>query len=212
MKFRSRGDAGHQLGQHLLEYTVKPDLTVGLPRGGVVVAAEVARVLQCPLDVLVVRKIGHPWHREFAVGALAEKEVMILDEGTLNSDLLAGEKVRTIIREESERLLACERKFHSEVQSDFNRKRILLIDDGLATGATAQAAVLSARKQGAQAVIVAAPVASTEAVERLKQVADAVIALFVDPGFEAVGQYYDEFPQISDAEVISLLATTRIVG
>ncbi len=212
MKFASRGDAGHQLGQHLLDRAVKVDLAVGLPRGGVVVAAEVARVLQCPLEVLVVRKIGHPWHREFAVGAMAEQDIVILDEGSLNPDLLTREKVGAIIREETERLRAYQRKFHFDLKSDFGGKHVLLIDDGLATGATAQAAVLSARKQGAQGVTVATPVASVDAVVRLQRVADTVIALIVDASFQAVGQYYEEFLQTSDEEVMALLATSRIAG
>src|SRR5262252_6275853 len=112
MKFASREDAGQQLGQHLIERGVKVDVVGGLPRGGVVVAAEIARVLQCPLEVLVVRKIGHPWHREFAVGAMAEKGVVILDERTVASDLLTCERIQAIIREEGDRMQAYERKFH----------------------------------------------------------------------------------------------------
>jgi predicted phosphoribosyltransferase len=211
MKFASRGDAGYQLGQHLLDRAVKVDLVVGLPRGGVVVAADVARVLQCPLDTLVVRKIGHPWHREFAIGAMAEKGVVILDEQTFSSDPLTRERVCAVVREETERLQTYERKFHFEFRLNFDDRRVLLIDDGLATGATAQAAVLSARKQGAQEVIVAAPVASDDAVARLKRAADAVYTLFVDACFQSVGQYYDEFQQTNDEEVIALLATSRMV-
>jgi predicted phosphoribosyltransferase len=188
---------------------MKVDVVAGLPRGGVVVAAEVARVLQCPLEVLVVRKIGHPWHREFAVGALAERDVVTLDEESFDTDLVTRDKLRAIIREESERLHSYERKFHFDLHNGLGDKRVLLVDDGLATGASAEAAVLSARKQGAQGVIMAAPVASVDAMVRLRRAADAVVTLFVDADFESVGRYYDEFLQTSDEEVMMLLAASR---
>ena len=181
------------------------DLVLGLPRGGVVVAAEVARLLQCPLDVLVVRKIGHPWHREFAVGALAEPDVVIFDEASL-SEIPAG----TFAIGQSGGGRNCPVAGILPAVSPFQcagvrDKIVLLVDDGLATGATAEAAVLSARQQSARRIIVAAPVASTNAVERLRRVADDVLALVVDPDFAAVGQYYDEFSQTSDEEVLALL-------
>jgi len=205
MRFASRQDAGRQLGQHLHEQGVEVDLVLGLPRGGVVVAAEVARWLQRPLDVLVVRKIGHPWHREFAVGALAEPDVVIIDEATLAEVPTPRGQLDKVVAEEIARLREYRSHFHGSDSPTFRDKSVLLIDDGLATGATAEAAARSARRQGARRVTMAAPVASTSAVERLRRVADDVVALVVDPGFEAVGQYYDEFFQTSDEEVIALL-------
>jgi predicted phosphoribosyltransferase len=205
MKFASRQDAGRRLGQHLKEQGVEVDLVLGLPRGGVVVAAEVARLLQCPLDVLVVRKIGHPMHREFAVGALAEPDVVIFDERSLSGIPVARSQLDKVVAEETVRLREyCQRFHHSNVPV-LRDKIVLLVDDGLATGATAEAAVLSARQQSARRIIVAVPVASMNAVERLRRVADDVLALDVDPDFVAVGQYYDEFSQTSDEEVITLL-------
>src|SRR5208282_1270239 len=112
MKFASREDAGRRLGWHLLEQSVEADLVLGLPRGGVVVAAAVAQVLQRPLDVLVVRKIGHPWHREFAVGALAEPDVVIYDEASLLEFPVAHEQLDAVVEEELVRLRAYRLQFH----------------------------------------------------------------------------------------------------
>ena len=205
MEFASRLEAGYRLGGLLRDTGVEVDLVLGLPRGGVVVAAEVARVLQRPLDVLVVRKIGHPWHREFAVGALAEPDVLILDEGSLGRNPVGRALLEEVIAEETERLGQYRRQFHRGGTPDLAGKSVLLVDDGLATGATTEAAVAAARKQKAREVIVATPVASASAMARLKNVADEVKALLVDPSFEAVGQYYDEFSQTSDEEVLALL-------
>jgi predicted phosphoribosyltransferase len=203
--FASREDAGLRLGRYLHEQRVRADLVLGLPRGGVVVAAGVAHALHLPLDVLVVRKIGHPWHREFAVGALAENGVVVLDESAVGSNPIVRAELEEVIREEKERLRSYESRFHPKGVPDLRGKTVLLVDDGLATGATTEAAVLSARKRNASIIVVAAPVASTNAVERLARVADEVRVLCVDPAFDAVGQYYDVFSQTTDEEVLEVL-------
>ncbi|RPH58081.1 MAG: phosphoribosyltransferase [Acidobacteria bacterium] len=205
MVFASREDAGRQLGLFLKNRGTTADLVLGLPRGGVVVAAEVARVLQLPLDVLIVRKIGHPLHREFAVGAMAEKNVVLLDEKVIGTNPIIRAELQEVIREESERLELYQARFHRFGSTSISSRSVLLVDDGLATGATTEAAVLSARKQNAQRVTVAAPVASTHAVDRLGGIADEVVVLEVDPGFDAVGRYYEVFSQTSDEEVLELL-------
>ena len=203
--FASRQDAGRQLGEFLRKRGISADGVLGLPRGGVVVAAAVAHSLQLPLDVLIVRKIGHPWQREFAVGALAEPDVVIFDESFNWKNPLARAELEDVIAEEKERLQEYRSQFHASAVPVLEGKMILLVDDGLATGATAEAAVLSARQQKASRVIIAAPVASTHAVERLRRVADDVLVLFEDAGFGAVGQYYRKFSQTTDAEVMALL-------
>jgi predicted phosphoribosyltransferase len=205
MRFVSRADAGCRLGQYLCEQKAGADLVLGLPRGGVVVAAGVACALQRPLDALIVRKIGHPWQREFAVGALAEPDVVLFDETFKWKNPRARAELNGVIAEEKERLREYRLQFHRNPAPGLEGKIILLVDDGLATGATAEAAVLSARRQKARRVIIAAPVASTHAVQRLQRVADEVIVLFADANFEAVGQYYDEFSQTGDGEVMALL-------
>ena len=168
-----------------------------------------ARLLQRPLDVLVVRKIGHPMHREFAVGALAEPDVVIFDEASLSKIPVARSRLDKVVAEETVRLREYCQRFHRSNAPVLRDKIVLLVDDGLATGATAEAAVLSAKQQSSRRIIVAVPVASTNAVERLRRVADDVLALVVDPDFAAVGQYYDEFSQTSDEEVIALLRDAR---
>jgi len=205
MIFASREDAGRKLGRYLKGEQVEAGLVLGLPRGGVIVAAAVARVLRLPLDVLVVRKIGHPVHREFAVGALAERDVVVLDEAAADMTPILRGELNQIIEEEKERLAAYCARFHRQDSPDLARKAVLLVDDGLATGATAEAAVLSVKKQGARSVVVAAPVASRHAVQRLQGVADGVKALLVDPDFEAVGQYYRVFSQTTDGQVLQAL-------
>jgi len=212
MTFASREDAGRQLGGHLLERKLDLDLVLGLPRGGVVVAAEVARILQRPLEVLVVRKIGHPFHREFAVGALAEHGVALLDDSAIGSDAAVRDRLKEIMKDEKLRLLEYESRFHIRGQPDLDAKRVLLVDDGLATGASVEAAVLSAGIQGARRIIVGVPVASTSAVERLGRVADDVVCLVVDPDFGSVGSYYDAFSQTTDETVLDLLRAASRTG
>ncbi len=207
--FASRQDAGLKLGRCLQEQRVRADLVLGLPRGGVIVAAGVARALRLPLDTLIVRKIGHPWHREFGVGALAENGVVVLDEAAIGSNPVVRAELETITEEEKERLRRYQARFHPWGAPDLTGKMVLLVDDGLATGATTEAAVLSVRKQNAAGIVVAAPVASTHAVDRLARTADEVRVLCVDPAFDAVGRYYDVFSQTTDEEVLQVLRAER---
>jgi len=205
MIFASRQDAGRRLGKFLHQSGIAADVVLGLPRDGVVVAAEVARELNLPLDVLVVRKIGHPLQREFAIGALAEPDFIFLDDRSLREFPSAGAVLEEIIAEEKNRLREYRRRFHLSPLASLEGKSALIIDDGLATGATAEAAAISVRQQKAQRIIIAAPVASVESVARLQRVADEVRVLSTDPAFAAVGQFYREFSQTTDEEVISLL-------
>lgn len=205
MTFANREEAGQELGRYLARQDVRADLVLGLPRGGVLVAAEVAGILKCPLDTLVVRKIGHPRHREFAVGALAEDGTVVLDEEVLGRAGVMADELEQVVREETERLNVYRARFHRTDRPVIKGKSVLIVDDGLATGATTEAAVRSAKNQRAERVIVVAPVASDSAVERLQQVADRVIVLFIDPDFDAVGRYYLSFPQTTDAEVRKVL-------
>jgi putative phosphoribosyl transferase len=206
--FLSREDAGRKLGRWLCDRGVEAEIVLGLPRGGVVVAAEVAHALSRPLGVLIVRKIGHPLYREFALGALAEGGVVVLDPNVTESDQLVRADLDHVIDEEQERLRAYQSRFQHAGTAELSSKAVLLVDDGLATGATTEAAVRSAVKQGARKVIVSAPVGSSHAVERLQRVADQVEVMWVDPEFDAVGRYYDSFPQTTDDEVLALLTPT----
>lgn len=205
MRFESRTEAGQRLGAYLLERGVTADLVLGLPRGGVLVAAEVARALRCPLDLLVVRKIGHPWNREFAVGAIAEGDVVVLDRVLIGPDRPLQMAVQAILAEEQHRLREYQALFRRSRPMPRADRAILLVDDGLATGASMEVAVQAVRRQSARSVTVAVPVASPEAVERLRAVADHVVSLWTDPGFDAVGRYYRHFEQTNDAEVLQRL-------
>ena len=205
MKFASRQDAGRQLGKFLRERGFAADLVLGLPRGGVVVAAEVARELKLPLDVLVVRKIGHPFQREFAVGALAEPDVVSIDEESRLEFPIPQAELDEVIAEEKIRLRDYRRRFHLSTMPALEGKNILLVDDGLATGATAEAAAISIRRQKAKRIVIAAPVASPQTAERLRHAIGEVLVLFEDVDFQAVGQYYETFSQTSDEEVVALL-------
>lgn len=205
MRFASRAQAGRELGAQLLKLGLRAGWILGLPRGGVVVASEIARILQVPLDVVVVRKIGHPFHREFAVGAMAEPDVVVLDKVGLGFNPLTRLHLRQIIAEESKRLQAYQARFHPAGIPSLANQEVLLADDGLATGATMEAAVTSARNRQARSVVVAVPVASPHSVERIEPLVDQLVALCVDPDFEAVGRYYEVFGQTSDSEVLELL-------
>ena len=211
MLFASREQAGFKLGQHLRELNIQADRVLGLPRGGIVVAAEVAHMLRLPLDVIVVRKVGHPRHREFAVGALAEGDVVLLDTLAMEKTNVLKEELDQVISEEEERLREYQVKFGQTQPAHLAERTVLIVDDGLATGATTEAAVMSARKRKARDVYVAVPVASDNAFERISRIADQVFTLLVDLDFDAVGRYYQQFAQTTDEEVISLLSANRHV-
>lgn len=209
MRYASREDAGERLARRLEAEDVSAQLVLGLPRGGVIVAARVALKLRLPLDVLIVRKLGHPQFREFAVGALAEPDVAILDDESLRQNPVSRAELDAVIAEETRRLAEYRRKFHLHTIPDLTNLNVLLVDDGLATGATMEAAVRGARTRGAARVAVAVPVASTSAYERLAALADRLIAEWVDAEFTAVGAYYRQFYQTTDEEVIACLQAQR---
>jgi predicted phosphoribosyltransferase len=205
MVFASREEAGRRLGIRLQQLGVTAHIVLGLPRGGVVVAAQVAQVLGLPLDVLVVRKIGHPLHREYALGALAEHGVVILDDVAIERTVASPSAVEAVVEEETQRLHAYESRFHRAPRGSLAGQRVLLVDDGLATGSTMEAAVYSVKTQSVASVRVAVPVASVNAAERIAPQVDDVIALSIDPEFEAVGRYYESFAQNTDQQVLDLL-------
>lgn len=208
MRFHSRLEAGLLLGKRLRAAGAMADLVLGLPRGGVVVAAEVARSLECPLATLVVRKIGHPQHRELAVGAIAEPDVVVRDEESVRWNPPNPAELHAVEAEEMERLRRYQKLFHPTGLPELAGKEIWLVDDGLATGATMEAAVRAARKRHAARVKVAVPVASSQALTRIARLADDVFALEVDASFLAVGRYYQAFAQVTDDEVVALLQAT----
>jgi len=205
MGYRDRRAAGAALAEHLAGYAGRDDVVVlGLVRGGVPVAAEVARRLGAPLDVLVVRKLGVPWAPEVAFGALGPGGVRVLNEEIVAR--LPRPAVAGVLRHEAGELARRERRYRSRRAAiDLAGKVALLVDDGLATGATARAGVAVARELGASRVVVAVPVGAAEAVEQLAVEADEVVCPLQPPVFGAVSRFYDDFGQVTDAEVVSLL-------
>ena len=186
-------------------------MVLALPRGGVPVAAEVARALNAPLDILLVRKIGHPRHEEFAIGAIASGGVRVmnrLDDGILG-DVTPAEVERIVERERAElqRREALYRDGHAGVP--LQGREVILVDDGLATGATMRAAVQAVRQLAPSRVTVAAPVGARETCDALQGLADEVVCVRTPEPFRAVGLWYSDFPQTSDEEVRSLLATAH---
>jgi len=209
--FADRAEAGRALADALVAWRGAPDaLVLGLPRGGVPVAYEVARALDLPLDVLVVRKLGLPWQPELAMGAIASGGALVVNEQVLRylpADSDALQRVRAHEQAELERR---EREYRGDRPPLAMAGRTgILVDDGLATGATMEAAVRALQSLGARRVVVAVPVASPEARDRIAAAADEVVCLAAPEWFSAVGQWYRDFGQTSDEEVTDLLARAQ---
>ncbi len=209
--FFDRTEAGRQLGKALAAHGLKgPLLVLGLPRGGVPVALEVARALQAPLDVLVVRKVGMPGQPELAIGAVAPGDVTVREAGA--GARYAGLEVpfERLAAAERAELARRERAYRAGAPPlDARGKTVVLVDDGLATGATMIAAILAARRAGADRVVVAAPVASPAAAARIAGEADDVVILQAPPALFAVGEWYERFEQLDDEDVRAALERAR---
>ncbi len=209
--FADRREAGHLLAAELAEYTGRGDVVVlGLPRGGVPVAAEVARALQVPLDVLVVRKLGAPGQEELAVGAIGEGGVRVLNAGLVRSlglGAAAIERIAAREKEELERRVAIYRGTNAATAVE--GKVVIVVDDGVATGATIRAGLQAVRAMGAEKVVAAVPVAAADSADSLAAEADEVIVLETPAWFSSVGQWYEDFSQTTDEEVRRLLAESR---
>ncbi|HXY90981.1 MAG TPA: phosphoribosyltransferase [Acidimicrobiia bacterium] len=212
LPFRDRREAGRVLASELLDqYPGDGDLVVlALPRGGVPVGFEVARALDVPLDVIVVRKLGVPSQPELAMGAVGEDGVRVLNHEVIRQMRIsesALERVEVSERTELERRATAFRGGAPMLSLD--GRTVVIVDDGLATGSTARAAIRVARAHGAQRVVLAVPVAPRETLDHLGAAADAVIAVASPHPFMAIGQWYDDFGQTTDDEVRQLLAAAR---
>ncbi|MCP2323768.1 putative phosphoribosyl transferase [Hamadaea flava] len=208
--FRDRADAGRRLAARLVEAGSVPAraergevVVLGLPRGGVPVAAEIAAVLGAPLDVIVVRKLGHPEQPEFAVGAIGEENARILTAGARGLPESAVAHISAVESAELDRRVRRLRGDRPPVP--LQGRTALIVDDGIATGATAAVACQVARARGATSVIVAAPVAPPGAIADLAPLADEVIAVVTPDVFHAVGAWYDDFSATTDDEVAAIL-------
>lgn len=206
--FSNRAEAGQLLAEKLVEYADRDDVVVlGLPRGGVPVAYEVARRLRAPLDVFSVRKLGVPGFEELAAGAIASGGVRVLNEDVLRSLPRAEEIIEVVTKRETAELELREQRYRDGRPAPELRGRIvILVDDGLATGATMRAAVQALRQRRAAKIIVAVPVGPPDTCHEFQALADESICLQAPEFFQAVGQFYEDFSQTSDDEVRDLLA------
>ena len=207
--FKDRNQAGALLAERLvaLGYDRQPNLLVfGLPRGGVPVAFQVARRLGAPLEVLVVRKLGTPGHEELALGAIASGGGRVLNQEIVDSLQISAQAIAAVEQQELAELERRERLYRGQRPfPDLSGKTVLLVDDGLATGATMKAAIAAARQKKPARLVVAVPVAPPDTVAEIQALVDEVVCLETPAFFQAVGLWYEHFPQTSDEEVLALL-------
>lgn len=207
MLFTDRTDAGRRLAGALRHLAAQRPVVLGLPRGGVPVASEVARALGAPLDVVLVRKLGVPHHRELGFGAIGEGGVRVISEDIARRSRAGEEALAAVERAEEAELARQARRFRAgRPRTDLHGRTVIIVDDGVATGATAEAACAVVRAMGAARVVLAVPVAPPDTATRLRAAADELVCLSEPPAFSAVGEWYRDFGQTADEEVVALLA------
>ena len=206
-RFQDRYEAGRLLAEELRDYAGRGDvLVVALPRGGVPVGYEVARVLRAPLDAMQVRKLGVPGHEELAMGAIASGGVRIVSENVVEALRIPERVIATVAAAETQELERRERIYREgRLFPDVRGRTVILVDDGLATGSTMRAAAAALRSLGAARLVAAVPVAPKESCDALRDVVDEVVCAKMPERFLAVGEWYEDFSQTSDEEVSQLL-------
>jgi putative phosphoribosyl transferase len=207
-RFANRTDAGRRLANELQQYAQRSDVIVlALPRGGVPIGYEVAKALGAPLDVFVVRKIGLPWQEELAMGAVASGGVRVFDRNLIRVAHVSDADVERIANEEERELERRERLYRGDRPfPDVQGKIVILVDDGLATGASMRAAVAALREDKPARIVVAVPVAAPETCDAFRSIADEIICAETPEPFQAVGMWYEDFSQTTDDDVRDLLA------
>jgi putative phosphoribosyl transferase len=211
-RFADRRDAGRKLAEVVRALAVGDAVVLGLPRGGVPVAAEVARAIDAPLDVLVVRKLGLPQRPEVAMGAIGEDGAEVVNEDVVGMGRVAPDEFAAVERRERAALEARARRFRGDRRPvSIAGRTVLIVDDGVATGATARVACRVARARGASRIVLAVPVASPRALASLPE-ADETVCLEAPAGFMSVGMHYLDFRQTSDDEVTAILAAAHAGG
>src|SRR5436190_1063418 len=206
--FANRTEAGRLLAEKLEKYANRNDVIVfGLPRGGVPVAYEVAKRLHVPLDVFIVRKLGVPGFEELAAGAIASGSVRVLNEDVMRAIPYGDAAIEAVTAKETAELQRREQIYREgHPAPELRDKIVMLVDDGLATGATMRAAVKALRQRGIAKIVVAVPVGPPDTCREIEQEADEIVCLSTPPFFQAVGQYYEDFSQTSDEDVRELLS------
>jgi putative phosphoribosyl transferase len=212
--FRDRKDAGEKLAKKLTDYKGREDaLVLALPRGGVVPGFEIARRLDLPLDVLIVRKIGVPWQPELAAGAVSETGTVVLNRHILSSTGISEDFIHSeVARQKQEITRRVELYRKGKGVAKLESRTIILVDDGVATGATIKAAIETLKKERIAKLVAALPVAPPETANELKKMTDELICLETPSDFMAVGNYYYDFSQVSDEEVVKLLQLSTAAG
>lgn len=212
--FADRTEAGRMLGGALSDYAGRTDvLVLALPRGGVPVAYEIARALAAPLDIWLVRKLGVPGHEELAMGAMAGTDTLVLNQEIIKLLDIHEASIDAAVDRERTELERRNKLYRRGMPApDIQGKTIILVDDGLATGATVRAAIVSLREAGAAKIVVAVPVGSALACEKIRQEADDLVCLYTPEPFFGVGQWYDNFMQTPDEEVLTLLGQKQPIS
>lgn len=210
MIFGSRAEAGQKLALELKKYQDHNPIILALPRGGVPVGWEIAKVLHAPLDILVACKIGAPRNPEFGIGAVAENGIKILDEPTIKLLGLSIEEVNEATDKAQKQLQERVNKYRKgKLLPNLPGKTAILVDDGLATGVTAKSAIVAVQKQNPEKIVFATPVCAQDSARELETQIDSIICLIAPVKFRAVGLWYKNFPQLSDQEVLNLLAKAK---
>jgi putative phosphoribosyl transferase len=206
-RFRDRSSAGKQLASKLSAYANRADvLVIGLPRGGVPVAAEVAKVLHAPLDICLVRKLGVPGHQELAMGAIASGGVRVLNDDVLDWLRISDERIDEVAARELRELERRDRAYRGDrPPPDLRDRTVILVDDGLATGSTMQAAIAAIRHQSPQRIVVAVPVGAPDTCDAIRGEVDEVVCFMPQDPLYAIGLWYENFTQTTDEEVCKLL-------
>lgn len=206
-RFNDRRDAGRKLSQKLGHYAGRSDvLVLALPRGGVPVALEVSRILNTPMDVFIVRKLGLPGREELAIGAIASGGIRVLNDDVIRLLNVPEEVIRFVAKRELQELQRREQIYRgNRPPTDVRGKTVILIDDGLATGASMRAAVKGLRAQHPARIVVAVPTAAAEVCEAFRDEVDEIVCAITPEPFQGVGRWYEDFSQITDDEVRSLL-------
>jgi putative phosphoribosyl transferase len=211
--FRDRHDAGRQLVEHLMRYKDENPVVLALPRGGVAVGYEIARALGAPLDVIVARKIGAPFQPEFGIGAIAPGGVRVIDERSVRALGISPDELEEITARESEEMTRRIQEYRgldaSGSMPDVRDRTVILVDDGLATGVTARAAIMAIKQERPRRLVLAMPVCAPQTAEALRAEVNEVVCLALPEDFRAVGLWYENFEQLTDEQVIELLRRAR---
>ena len=206
MIFKDRVHAGQLLAKKLKQYKNNPQvLALGMPRGGVVVADEISKYLNCPLDLIIVRKIGYPQNPEYGIGAIAEGNTIAINEQIANQ--INHQYLENEIKKQQKIITNRIKKYKLVRPQNLSGKIIILVDDGLATGFTAKAAIIAIKEQNPQKIILAVPVAPAKSIFEFEKLVDDIIFLHSTDYFFAVGQFYENFEQVTDEEVKKILSS-----